>query len=176
MISQETIEYLEHCESEFKKAQTISAMQMSDWHDVPWSEFFANQNPMKKIPSTGISSADIKKIVTAFSTSPEGIEPHAQVFRVLERRKKLIDQERFDWAMGEALAIASLLKEGCHVRLSGQDVERGTFSHRIHIIHDQSRDKTWKNILHDIFPNQALYTVTNSPLSEFGVLGLFFLF
>ncbi|XP_057331261.1 2-oxoglutarate dehydrogenase, mitochondrial-like isoform X1 [Microplitis mediator] len=170
-IKQETEKYLEHCEAEFQKAQKINKMQMSDWHDVPWTEFFANQKPENKIPQTGISPSDIKKINTAFSTSPEGIEPHAQVLRVMERRKKLINEGRFDWAMGEALAIVSLLKDGCHVRLSGQDSERGTFSHRIHIIHDQNRDKTWKNILHNIYPNQALYTVTNSPLSEFGVLG-----
>ena len=73
--------------------------------------------------------------------------------------------------MGENLAFLSLLKEGHHVRLSGEDAERGTFSHRMHIIHDQNKDKTWKNILHGVFPDQALYTVTNSPLSEYGVLG-----
>lgn len=73
--------------------------------------------------------------------------------------------------MGENLAIASLLKDGHHVRLSGEDSERGTFSHRMHIIHDQTKDMTWRNVLHDIFPGQALYTVTNSPLSEYGVLG-----
>lgn len=83
----------------------------------------------------------------------------------------MTDGGHFDWAMGENLAILSLLKEGHHVRLSGEDVERGTFSHRIHIIHDQTKDKKWKNILHDVFPNQALYTVTNSSLSEYGVLG-----
>lgn len=73
--------------------------------------------------------------------------------------------------MGECIAFGSLLKDGYHVRLSGEDVERGTFSHRNHIIHDQERDKTYVNVLHDIFPKQALYTICNSPLSEFGVLG-----
>ncbi|XP_044021317.1 2-oxoglutarate dehydrogenase, mitochondrial-like [Aphidius gifuensis] len=170
-IKQETDKYLDHCDSEHKKAQSISVMQMKDWHDVPWTEFFANQSPKNKIPSTGIDKSLIDKICTAFSTKPEGIEPHGQVFRVLERRKKLMSQQQADWAMGEALAISSLLKEGHHVRLSGQDSERGTFSHRIHIIHDQNTDKTWKNMLNNIFPDQALYTVTNSPLSEYGVLG-----
>lgn len=84
---------------------------------------------------------------------------------------KLTQARQMDWAMGECLAFLSLLKEGHHVRLSGQDVERGTFAHRIHIIHDQSRDKVYKNILHDVFPKQALYTVSNSSLSEYGVCG-----
>lgn len=87
------------------------------------------------------------------------------------RRAQLFEARQADWAMGECLAFSSLLKEGHHVRLSGEDVERGTFSHRMHIIHDQNSDKTWVNILHGIFPNQALYTVTNSSLSEYGVSG-----
>ena len=87
------------------------------------------------------------------------------------RRKQLAKARLFDWAMCEALAFLSLLKDGHHVRLSGEDVERGTFSHRIHIIHDQERDKTYANILKDVFPGQALYTVSNSSLSEYGVLG-----
>lgn len=146
-------------------------MQMKDWHDVPWTEFFANQSPDNKIPPTGIESSLVVEICKAFATKPEGIEPHAQVFRVFDRRQKLMKAQQVDWAMGEALAILSLLKEGHHVRLSGQDSERGTFSHRIHIIHDQNVDKTWKNMLNDVFSGQALYTVTNSPLSEYGVLG-----
>jgi len=76
-----------------------------------------------------------------------------------------------DWAMGECLAFLSLLKDGHPVRLSGQDVERGTFTQRMHIIHDQNRDKIYKNMLRDVFPRQALYTVSNSSLSEFGVCG-----
>lgn len=91
----------------------------------------------------------------------------------MDRRAKLMEARQFDWAMGECLAFSSLLKEGHHVRLSGQDVERGTFTQRIHIIHDQSKDKTYKNILHGIFPRQALYTVSNSSLSEYGVCGEF---
>lgn len=86
---------------------------------------------------------------------------------------KLTESRQFDWAMGEALAFLSLLKDGHHVRLSGQDVERGTFTHRLHIVHDQFKDKTYKNVLRDVFPQQALYTVSNSSLSEFGVCGEF---
>lgn len=83
----------------------------------------------------------------------------------------MLETRQIDWAICECLAFASLLKEGHHVRLSGEDVERGTFSHRQHIIHDQNRDMTWINILHNIFPGQSLYTVSNSSLSEYGVCG-----
>ncbi|XP_043259042.1 2-oxoglutarate dehydrogenase, mitochondrial-like [Colletes gigas] len=171
-FAQEEIQkYWNHCESEFAKAQEIDSMNMSDWHDVPWSEFFASQSPQARIPPTGIDTETIKTICKAISTPPKDIESHGQVLRVMDKRAQLMEARKADWAMGECLAFLSLLKEGHHVRLSGEDVERGTFSHRIHIIHDQSRDKVYKNILHDVFPGQALYTVSNSSLSEYGVCG-----
>ena len=60
-----------------------------------------------------------------------------------------------NWAMGEAVAFGSLLKEGVHVRLSGQDVERGTFSHRHHVLHDQNVDGLVYNALNDLAPDQV---------------------
>ncbi|KAL6428974.1 hypothetical protein ACFW04_008058 [Cataglyphis niger] len=168
---EEVEKYVNHCEEEFKKAQTISSMQMSDWHDVPWTEFYSHQSPKQMIPATGIDLTIIKTICKAISTPPTDIDAHLQVLRAMDRRAKLMTARQIDWAMGECLAFSSLLKEGHHVRLSGQDVERGTFTQRIHIIHDQNRDKVYKNILHNIFPGQALYTVSNSSLSEYGVCG-----
>jgi len=73
--------------------------------------------------------------------------------------------------MGEALAFGSLLKDGVHVRLSGQDVERGTFSHRHHVLHDQRQDRVTYVPLNHLYPQQAEYVVCNSSLSEFAVLG-----
>lgn len=83
----------------------------------------------------------------------------------------MIEARTVDWALGEAMAFGSLLKEGIHVRLSGQDVERGTFSHRHHVLHHQSVDKATYRPLCYMYPDQAPYTVCNSSLSEFGVLG-----
>jgi len=83
----------------------------------------------------------------------------------------MVEKREADWAIGEAVAFGSLLKEGIHVRLSGQDVERGTFSHRHHVLHDQNRDRETYTPLNHISPNQAEYIVCNSSLSEFGVLG-----
>ena len=80
-------------------------------------------------------------------------------------------QGLIDWAMGEALAFGSLLKDGVHVRLSGQDVERGTFSHRHHVLHDQKQDRVTYVPLNHLYPQQADYVVCNSSLSEFAVLG-----
>ena len=99
----------------------------------------------------------------------------------------MLKNREIDWALGEAMAFGSLLKEGVHVRLSGQDVERGTFrsvrvlynflliffacSHRHHILHDQEEDKKIYVPLNNMFEGQAQYIVCNSSLSEYAVLG-----
>uniref|UniRef100_A0A8C2GVP1 2-oxoglutarate dehydrogenase complex component E1 n=1 Tax=Cyprinus carpio TaxID=7962 RepID=A0A8C2GVP1_CYPCA len=89
----------------------------------------------------------------------------------IHRQTVMKSQFTLDWALGEYMALGSLLKEGIHVRLSGQDVERGTFSHRHHVLHDQNVDKRTCIPMNYIDPNQAPYTVCNSSLSEYGVLG-----
>uniref|UniRef100_A0AAQ5X7M9 2-oxoglutarate dehydrogenase complex component E1 n=1 Tax=Amphiprion ocellaris TaxID=80972 RepID=A0AAQ5X7M9_AMPOC len=91
--------------------------------------------------------------------------------RILKGRANMVSQRVCDWALGEYMAFGSLLKEGIHIRLSGQDVERGTFSHRHHVLHDQNVDKRVCIPMNYISPDQAPYTVCNSSLSEYGVLG-----
>lgn len=83
----------------------------------------------------------------------------------------MIAKREADWALGEAFAMGSLLMEGTHVRLSGQDVERGTFSHRHHVLHNQEKDLETYVPLNNLSLNQAQYTVCNSSLSEYAVLG-----
>uniref|UniRef100_A0A9J8CLN0 2-oxoglutarate dehydrogenase-like, mitochondrial n=1 Tax=Cyprinus carpio carpio TaxID=630221 RepID=A0A9J8CLN0_CYPCA len=91
--------------------------------------------------------------------------------RILRGRADMVAKRTVDWALAEYVAFGSLLKDGIHVRLSGQDVERGTFSHRHHVLHDQEVDKRFCIPMNHLWPNQALYTVCNSSLSEYGVLG-----
>lgn len=96
---------------------------------------------------------------------------HPGLKRILEARNKLVNNRKADWALGEAMAFGSLLIEGTHVRLSGQDVERGTFSHRHHVLHNQAKDLDTLVPLNNLTVNQAQYTVCNSSLSEYAVLG-----
>lgn len=98
-------------------------------------------------------------------------ETHRGILRILQQRKQMVDEKVADWALGEAFAFGSLLKDGIHVRLSGQDVERGTFSHRHHVLHHQSADKVVYTALQHLYPDQADYSVSNSSLSECAVLG-----
>lgn len=113
------------------------------------------------------------KIGRKFSEVPSSeFDVHGRLKRItLKNRDKLVDKREVDWALGEAMAFGSLLIEGTHVRLSGQDSERGTFSHRHHVLHNQAKDLDTLVPLNGLWPSQAHYTVCNSSLSEFAVLG-----
>jgi 2-oxoglutarate dehydrogenase E1 component len=113
----------------------------------------------------------LKHIGEKFSETPADFNVHPNLKRALRERADLLKHRSINWAMGEAMAFGSLLKEGVFVRLSGQDVERGTFSHRHHVLHDQKVDKKTYVPLNHIFPGQAIYTVVNSSLSEYAVMG-----
>ncbi|GBP43800.1 2-oxoglutarate dehydrogenase, mitochondrial [Eumeta japonica] len=88
-----------------------------------------------------------------------------------ENKKILIAEGIADWAMGEALALGSLLRDRIHVRFTGEDVERGTMAHRHHVYHHQGVDGATYRVLDTLYPDQARYSLHNSSLSEFGVLG-----
>lgn len=169
-FKQEKEKYHEICENAYKSAATITHVRNKDWLDSPWEGFFAGRDP-NVIPSTGVSDDVMKVIAEKFSSHPQDFVVHRGIKMMLNNRQKLSKEKRADWAMGEAFAFGSLLKDGVHVRLSGQDVERGTFSHRHHVLHHQEKDKTWWRPLNNLWPDQAPYTVCNSSLSEFGVLG-----
>lgn len=142
------------------------------WLDSPWKKFFKGHGPFP-YPDTGVSEELLLKIGGKFSEIPkkDGFTVHRGISRILEGRSKLIANRTADWALGEAFAFGSLLLEGTHVRLSGQDVERGTFSHRHHVLHDQEKDLNVYNALNNISVSQAQYSVCNSSLSEYAVLG-----
>ena len=101
---------------------------------------------------------------------PEGFEGNAKLLKQLERRRETIREGGIDWGQGEGLALASLLTEGIPIRLSGQDTERGTFSHRHAMLHDQRTGETHAPIQH--LPDAAAsIEIYNSPLSEYACLG-----
>ena len=102
---------------------------------------------------------------------PEDFKPHKTVVRILNAKKETLDSGKgIDWATAEALAFGTLMLEGYPVRLSGQDVMRGTFSHRHSGIIDQETEERFLP-LDNIKKGQAHYEVIDSMLSEYAVLG-----
>ncbi|XP_073982431.1 oxoglutarate dehydrogenase Nc73EF isoform X5 [Rhodnius prolixus] len=161
------------CEESYVNAGKETHIKYKDWLDSPWSGFFEGKDPLKMTP-TGIKEDTLVHIGKRFSSPPPNAAEfviHKGIERILRARMQMIENRTVDWALGEAMAFGSLLKEGIHVRLSGQDVERGTFSHRHHVLHHQTVDKATYRPLNNLYPDQAPYTVCNSSLSEFGVLG-----
>lgn len=123
------------------------------------------------IYKTGVEMATLKSIGKAISEVPADFHVHPVLSRILKARKKAVDDgDAIDWATAEHMAIGSLLLENKHVRLSGQDVERGTFSHRHAVLNDQENESQYV-ALNYLNKEQAHYTVCNSSLSEFGTLG-----
>ncbi|XP_026299226.1 2-oxoglutarate dehydrogenase, mitochondrial isoform X5 [Apis mellifera] len=165
--------YEKICEEAYVNAKQETHIKYKDWLDSPWSGFFEGKDPLKVSP-TGIKEDTLIHIGKKFSSPPPNAAEfvvHKGIERILKSRMEMIEARTVDWALGEAMAFGSLLKEGIHVRLSGQDVERGTFSHRHHVLHHQTVDKATYRPLCYLYPDQAPYTVCNSSLSEFGVLG-----
>ncbi|XP_034950535.1 2-oxoglutarate dehydrogenase, mitochondrial isoform X3 [Chelonus insularis] len=165
--------YEKICEEAYTNARQETHIKYKDWLDSPWSGFFEGKDPLKVSP-TGIKEDTLTHIGKKFSSPPPNAAEfviHKGIERILKARMEMVESRQVDWALGEAMAFGSLLKDGIHVRLSGQDVERGTFSHRHHVLHHQTVDKATYRPLCFLYPDQAPYTVCNSSLSEFGVLG-----
>ena len=125
-------------------------------------------------PETGISEELVAKVGKALTTLPEGFRPLKQIEKLIEERKKMFFEMRvLNWAAGELLAYGSLLAEKHIVRVSGQDVQRGTFSHRHAVLHDAETSAPY-NSLNYIGEGQEKLNIYNSLLSEYGVLGFEF--
>ncbi|XP_073951152.1 oxoglutarate dehydrogenase Nc73EF isoform X3 [Choristoneura fumiferana] len=165
--------YVKICEDAYSQAKQETHIKYKDWLDSPWSGFFEGKDPLKVSP-TGVVEETLVHIGKRFSAPPPNaaeFEIHKGLLRILKSRMEMVENRTVDWALAEAMAFGSLLKEGIHVRLSGEDVERGTFSHRHHVLHHQKVDKATYCALAHLYPDQAPYTVCNSSLSEYGVLG-----
>lgn len=122
-------------------------------------------------PETGIKQAVLDKVGNALTTIPEGFKPLKQIEKLLKDRKSAFFTEKvLGWAEAELLAYGSLLAEGVPVRMSGQDVKRGTFSHRHAYFFDANTNEPYCGLDH-IDKDQRELHIYNSLLSEFGVLG-----
>lgn len=142
--------------------------QPASWQSLPAPEQLSTV--VSESQATSISERTLNSIMKKLITIPQSFEPHRTLRRVVEARKKSYANGLVDWSTAEALAFGTLCSENYRVRLTGQDVERGTFSQRHAIWHDQ---KSYERLtpLNNISENQAPFVVANSPLGEYAVLG-----
>lgn len=176
----------------FEETDKWEATKKTDWLASRW-ESFKSPTQQSRIRQTGVHKDVLKHVGEKLCETPEGFKLNRQLQRIMSAKKGTIESgEGIDWGTAEALAWGTLLLEGNHVRISGQDVERGTFSHRHAVLHDQETNeefvplnalapKTLKSApLGEYQPpsgdgtipdTQAEFVASNSSLSEFGVLG-----
>lgn len=158
-------------DAEFE-AGTSYKPNKADWLDGKWAGFkIADQEEDARRGVTGVDITALKEIGRKITKVPDGFRVHRTIQRFLENRSKAIDTGAgIDWATGEALAFCTLLNENHHVRLSGQDSERGTFSQRHSVLIDQEDESRYTPFNH-LGNEQGHYEVINSLLSEEAVLG-----
>ncbi|HSO02401.1 MAG TPA: 2-oxoglutarate dehydrogenase E1 component, partial [Gaiellaceae bacterium] len=147
-------------------------------HDRLKASIAAPQQPREgRIPAdtggavvTAVPAERLEALNEHLLAVPDGFVANAKLLKQLERRRETIREGGIDWGQAEALAFASLLTEGIPIRLSGQDTERGTFSHRHAVLHDQRTGETHAPVQH--LPDAtASFEIYNSPLSEYACLG-----
>jgi 2-oxoglutarate dehydrogenase E1 component len=160
-------------EDEFKAAASYKPNK-ADWLEGKWKGLMqATGEEEYRTEATDVDFDVLKEVGKALSTPPdiEGFEVNRKILRQMKAKEKMFETgEGIDWATGEALAFGTLLTEGAHVRLSGQDAGRGTFSQRHSVLVDQNSERRFVP-LNNIREGQANYEVIDSPLSEVSVLG-----
>jgi len=142
---------------------------MKEWIPLQWSKYLPNLTSEARM--TGSTEEKLKRLGEKICTLPSDINFHPQIKKIYDTRLESIKTGKgIDWGTAEALSWATLLDHGHPVRISGQDVERGTFSHRHCVIYDQ--DKYQKYVpLSKVAKNLSQFQPCNSHLSEFAVLG-----
>ena len=119
---------------------------------------------------TAVAAERLRELNEQLLRVPEGFAPHPKLMKQLERRRDAVDQGGIDWGQAEALAFASLLVDGIPIRITGQDTQRGTFSHRHAVLHDVNTGLTFTPMQH-LDEAAASFEIHNSPLSEYAALG-----
>jgi 2-oxoglutarate dehydrogenase E1 component len=163
-------EWRSKLEAEFEAGQDYRPNK-ADWLDGAWKDLRPAEQEGPRRGDTGVAVDNLARIGAEMCKVPASFNVHRTVKRFLDNRLAAIESgEGIDWATAEALAFGTLVTEGHPVRLSGQDVERGTFSQRHSVLNDQQTDETYTP-LNNLGEGQSRYEVINSMLSEEAVLG-----
>jgi len=167
------IDYKEKLEKAYEESSKIKETEITDFMADKWKGYVkANKEVLKNEIKTKVSKSNLESIAKTVSTLPKDKKFLRKIERLIDDRKSMFfERDKIDWAMGEMLAYGSILMEGYNVRISGQDVERGTFSHRHAIL--KSEESEEEIVLLDNIESEArgTFKVYNSLLSEYGVLG-----
>jgi len=161
-------EELEKC---LEKAREMRKVVIPQFLKEEWAGFkYAHEIDFTSTIETGVDGELLTMVANQANTLPDAYTFISKTKKLFDERRKMIREDRLDWALGEQLAYATLLLDGHPVRISGQDSMRGTFSHRHAGLVIEDSDENYIP-LHHLSDKQATFNIYNSPLNEYGVLG-----
>ena len=164
-------EYQQFLEDEFTASRKNEKALVYDFLILTWEKFrHGTQKDFDTSPKTGLDKKKLLELGVKLSTLPEGKKYFRKIAKIFEDRLNAFKNDKLDWGSAEMLAYATLLTEGHPVRISGQDVERGTFSHRHAVVKTEDTEEEIET-LNLLSEKQANFSIYNSLLSEYGVLG-----
>ena len=164
--------YKKSLEKKLENSKKDNNIEITPFMDYEWKGFKrVKKDKMLSTFKTNVSVNDLNKVAKTITTLPENKSFLKKVKKLIgDRYNMFFKSNKLDWAMGEMLTYGTLLKEGYNVRISGQDVERGTFSHRHAILKVEDSEEE-VCLLDKIDSNQGDFNIYNSSLSEYGVMG-----
>jgi 2-oxoglutarate dehydrogenase E1 component len=161
----------DHLEAELSAARSDEYVHKHESLGALWHGHTGGPDAAAPEVETAVEKQRLAYLLSTQAQLPPSFHPHPKIARWLEARTEMAQGTKpLDWAAGEALAFASLLTEGVRVRMTGQDCQRGTFSHRHTVLHDIETGGAYMPLAH-LAKDQARIDIYNSPLSEPGVLG-----
>ena len=157
-------------EEKYEESKKIKKVKIKNFLVKEYKPYRLPKSSEVDKTQTTVSASKLIELANRVNTLPADKKFFDKIIKLLDNRKQLIEENKVDWALAEQLAFGTLLTEGIPVRLSGQDSQRGTFSHRHAAIVIEDTDVKYFP-LNNIAPNQAPFTIYNSPLNEYGVMG-----
>jgi 2-oxoglutarate dehydrogenase E1 component len=153
------------------EAKQIEKATVTHFLEETWKHLrLAKKADFDESPNTGFNKKKLMELGKKMATLPEGKKYFRKIVKLMKDRINMLESNELDWAMGEMLAYATLLDEGYPIRISGQDVERGTFSHRHAVVKTEDTEEEVVT-LNNLSAKQAKFSIYNSLLSEYAVLG-----
>ena len=164
-------QYQDMLQARLDEAKQIEKSKITPFLAHRWNGFERpDSSAFDQSPETGVKKATLAHIGAKLSEIPAGKKFFSKLERILKDRARMMEEEKLDWSMAELLAYGSLAMEGHPMRLTGQDVERGTFSHRHAVVKVEDSEEEYMHLNH-LSEDQGLVEIYNSLLSEYAVMG-----
>ncbi|MBT8310584.1 MAG: 2-oxoglutarate dehydrogenase E1 component, partial [Flavobacteriaceae bacterium] len=164
-------DYKASLEEELEDSRKVEKTVITQFMQEEWKGFqLVTEEEMMELVDTTYPKEKLAEITKVISNLPKDKKFIRKIERLVQSRQTMFDEDKLDWSMAEHLAYGTLLEEGFHVRISGQDVERGTFSHRHAVVKVEDSEEEIM-LLNNISEDQGRFYIYNSLLSEYGVVG-----